>query len=577
MARFGTLGLVLTFSAVAATAAAQTGQPSPAVLSPYVAATAVKPGESVRLALRVVVPEGQHLQADRPRDPTLIPTFLWIDQSVAKVREVVFPQTTDFRVEGLPDLLAVFEHEFTIGVEAVVPATQPPGRLVIPARLRYQACNDKVCFAPRTVETRWEFAISAGGGARDASVAGWFTSIAFGKGRPLDSKIPPPAVTRARPGEVGSKGANALDNFDVLGMTGGYQSTADFLTFIKDAEAGKEQKGMLAGRGPLAILAIVFLGGLALNLTPCVLPMIPINLAIIGAGAQAGRRHRGFALGATYGAAMALAYGILGLVVILTAGTFGAINASPWFNVAMAVLFVAMALAMFDVITVDFSRLSSRIRFGDESRGTFLLAFSMGAVAAILAGACVAPVVIQVVLFASDLYARGNSMALALPFVLGLGMAVPWPVAGAGIARMPKPGAWMVRVKQAIGAFILGTAIYYGYLAYELFANRWVDPAEVAASAENQLKEGWYSSVDDGLAEAARDNTPVLLDFWATWCKNCLVMDKSTLADPRVKEALAGYTKIKIQAENADTEPATTLMRRFKAVGLPTYVILRPR
>ena len=72
-------------------------------------------------------------------------------------------------------------------------------------------------------------------------------------------------------------------------------------------------------------------------------------------------------------------------------------------------LFVVLALAMFDVIEIDFSRWSSRIRFGEQSRGTFLLAFAMGAVAALLAGACVAPVVIQVVLFASNLYARGNA------------------------------------------------------------------------------------------------------------------------------------------------------------------------
>ena len=75
----------------------------------------------------------------------------------------------------------------------------------------------------------------------------------------------------------------------------------------------------------------------------------------------------------------------------------------------------------------------------------------MGAVAALLAGACVAPVVIQVVLFSSNLYATGTTIALALPFFLGVGMAIPWPIAGAGLAALPKPGVWMVRVKQAFG------------------------------------------------------------------------------------------------------------------------------
>jgi len=232
---------------------------------------------------------------------------------------------------------------------------------------------------------------------------------------------------------------------------------------------------------------------------------------------------------------------------------------------------------MFDVIVVDFSKWSSGIRFGAEGRGTVVLAFSMGAVAALLAGACVAPVVIQVVLFASDLYAKGSAVALALPFVLGLGMALPWPIAGAGIARLPKPGMWMVRVKQVMGVFILATAAYYGYLAYELLSNRWVDPAQVAARAQEQLKSGWYASIDEGLAVASRDKTPVLIDFWATWCKNCLVMDETTLADPAVKNALAHYTKVKFQAEDTEAEPAASLMRRFQAVGLPHYVILKPR
>src|SRR6185436_234081 len=115
-----------------------------------------------------------------------------------------------------------------------------------------------------------------------------------------------------------------------------------------------------------------------------------------------------------YGFAMAVVYGILGLVVILTAGTFGTINSSPWFNLGIAVLFVVLGLAMFDVLFIDFSKYSTRFAGGGQ-RGSVALAFTMGAVSALLAGACVAPVVIQVVLFSSNLYATGTTVALALP------------------------------------------------------------------------------------------------------------------------------------------------------------------
>src|SRR5207245_6728058 len=160
-----------------------------------------------------------------------------------------------------------------------------------------------------------------------------FKRIPFGRG-----ERPSPESRAPSPGSRAPSPVAALDNFMVLGTTGGYRGSADFLKFIHDAEAGVKPRGLPEGRGPFAILLLVFLGGLALNLTPCVLPMIPINLAIIGAGTQAGAgqgfpsRSRGFLLGAAYGSGMALVYGILGLVVILTAGTFGTINASPWFN-----------------------------------------------------------------------------------------------------------------------------------------------------------------------------------------------------------------------------------------------------
>jgi thiol:disulfide interchange protein DsbD len=559
------------------------GQAQPArpraTVTPIVERDAIRAGSPARAALQVSLPETFHVQSNKPRDPDLIPTVLRVDPPAGvTVEEIVYPKSTE--IQQLGQTLDVFEREFPIGVALRIAAGTPPGDITVPVHLRYQACDDKVCYAPLTADSHWTLRVVAPAspigpaGHRDV-----FAGIAFGHGEaPAAASVAVATPSRppaARP--AGESGLAALDRFDVLAATGGYLGRDDFLEFIHNSESGIKQRGLFEGRGPLAILLIVFLGGLALNLTPCVLPMIPINLAIIGAGSQAGSRGRGFLLGSVYGAAMALVYGVLGLIVILTAGTFGTINSSPWFNLGIAALFVVLGLAMFDLINIDFSRFASGFRARDDSRGTVLLAFTMGGVAALLAGACVAPVVIQVVLFSSNLYATGTTIALALPFCLGIGMAIPWPIAGAGLAALPKPGRWMVRVKQGLGVVILITAAYYGYLGYELLSNRWVDATAVTSSVEEKVKEGWHRSLADGLATAERENKPVLIDMWATWCKNCLTMDKTTLQNADVKAALSGYVKIKFQAEEPDVPPAKDLMRRFDAVGLPAYVILRPK
>jgi thioredoxin:protein disulfide reductase len=103
-----------------------------------------------------------------------------------------------------------------------------------------------------------------------------------------------------------------------------------------------------------------------------------------------------------------------------------------------------------------------------------------------------------------------------------------------------------------------------------------VDAGEVSSSVQEKLKEGWHSSLAAGLAQAEREQKPVLIDLWATWCKNCLTMDKTTFKNEDVRTALEGYVKIKYQAEQPDEEPAKSIMQRFDAVGLPTYVVLKP-
>ena len=548
-------------------------------VAPLVEADGVRAGSDAHVALQVTLPDGFHVQSNKPRDPLLIPTELKIDAPAGmSVAETVFPPTIDVKLAGTDQPLAVFERTFLIGVRLAVSSSAATGDVRVPAKLRYQACDATTCYAPTTVTAEWRLRVVPAGTAVAATHPDVFGQIAFGRGEaPVRTSAPPAGQAAGGDSGGADPGVGRLDDFTVLGTTGGYLGTSAFLTFVHDAENGVHQRGLFEGRGPLAILLIVFIGGLALNLTPCVLPMIPINLAIIGAGSQAGSRGRGFLLGGAYGAAMAVVYGGLGLIVILTAGSFGTINASPWFNLGIFVLFMVLALAMFDVITIDFSRFSRGIRLADASRGTFVVAFVMGAVAALLAGACVAPVVIQVVLFSSNLYAKGHAVALALPFLLGAGMAIPWPIAGAGIAALPKPGAWMVRVKQVFGVVIAATALYYGYEAYGLFANRFVDATEVASSVDEKVKAGWHRSLAEGLEAAAREGKPVLIDMWATWCKNCLTMDKTTLADRDVESALSGYVRIKFRAEDPDQQPAKAVMQRFDAVGLPTYVILRPK
>lgn len=374
----------------------------------------------------------------------------------------------------------------------------------------------------------------------------------------------------------------AADQMDVTAAGSGYLATDDFLALLDQAEGnGATRSGFgLFVTDPVAFvrqsgiafaLIFILIGGLALNLTPCVLPMIPINLTIIGAGAQAGSKKRGFALGAVYGLGMALVYGALGLVVVLTGSRFGTLQSSPWFSLSIALIFAVLGLAMFDVFHIDFSSFQTAGNT-PQKRGRFMIAFSMGAVAALLAGACVAPVVIAVLLLAANIYEVNPAAGLSLPFLLGLGMALPWPFAGAGLSFLPKPGAWMARVKYALGALIFLFALYYGRLAFRGFR-----PAEVA-----MLHDKAHLVIDGatnaGFAEALNDarlaGVPVMIDFGASWCKNCEVMERTTFKNEEVKERLANYRFIRYNAEDPGDPETRAVLEKFNVQGLPTYVVL---
>ena len=176
----------------------------------------------------------------------------------------------------------------------------------------------------------------------------------------------------------------------------------------------------------------------------------------------------------------------------------------------------------------------------------------------------IAPVVIMVLVFAAERYQAGNFFALGLPFLLGVGMALPWPLAGAGLAVLPKPGRFMIAVKYLFGAVILAAAVFYGVTGWRLLPGSYSPEAEV-------------EHLRSRLALALEERKPVLIIFWATWCKNCVEMEKEVLPAPEVQKELERYTLVHFQAEDPSDPAVAGLMNRWELPGLPAFVILTPR
>ncbi len=416
----------------------------------------------------------------------------------------------------------------------------------------WQACStDGTCFMP---ETKILAVIPSAG------------DLAAGKFSLPETEKEPPAGD----GPEGSLWEPApeilmLPHYRIVNTAVGYRNADEFADFLKSDGPDDEALPAFAGKSVWMILILVLLGGLALNLTPCVLPLVPVNLAMLASGGENMEfsRNKRIMRGVVYGAGIALAYGMLGVIVVLTGSQVGMLASSWVFNAVAAVIFLVLALSMFGLFQIDLSRFGAGIRLPSSMKliGLFL----MGAFSAVLAGACVAPVLAAVLLEAASLYTAGNWSGLLLPFLLGLGMALPWPLAAAGMSLFPRPGAWMNYVKYALGGLILILGGYYAWLSAGILMTEQAHRTAVEAQG--------IAQVANALETAEKSGKRVLLDFGAPWCKNCTAMEDWVFPEPAVQKELQNMIIVRI---NVDLPENKELTERFAVPGVPCYAIIVP-
>lgn len=218
------------------------------------------------------------------------------------------------------------------------------------------------------------------------------------------------------------------------------------------------------GTSPMAALPLLFVAGLLTSLTPCVYPMIPITVALVGQesiGAQKSR-WRPLLLTLSYVFGVAIVYALLGVIAGMSGTIFGTISSNPWLYFLQANVLLLAGLFMLDVFTftIPASTLAWATRVGGG--GHYGGAFAMGSVSGLVAAPCGAPVMAAVLTWVT----RTQSAVLGFIylFVFSLGMCALLVVVGVSsgsAAGLPKAGAWMLRVKRIFGFIMLGVAEYY--------------------------------------------------------------------------------------------------------------------
>jgi len=537
----------------------------------------VKAGEELKFSLNLSIKEGWHIHSNKPNDPSLIPSKLTSGDKSFIIFQVNYPKAIELKSDISDKPLVVFEGDVIITGAIKIPADAKAGKVKIPLIFSYQGCNDKSCMPPSDVKSIIEVTIEAAAEKQAAPV------------QPSDAEI--------KKNEV----ENKAETLPVVEET-----KTQAVDTSKTVKEEVKENSDFESRGFLLNLLIIFIGGLALNLTPCVYPLIPITIGYFG-GQTEGRTGKLFVLGLLYVLGLSITYSVVGVVTALSGSLFGALLQSTAVIIIICLIFVALALSMFGLY--EFKLPDSWVMKAGGARSGRFGAFFMGLTMGIVAAPCVGPFVFSLITIvakkADPLY------GFIVFFVLSLGLGLPYlllALFSGKLKSLPRAGLWMEAVKHIFGFVMIGMALYFAAPLIPRAINHYVLPVygiivsiyllffDKSANSSKGFKNfktvlsiaviiasvyfGWpvkedhgnWQNFDANVYAQSIGKDKIIIDFWADWCVQCKEFDAKTFSNEKVKEALKDFKGFKSDLTSSNDE-VSKIYKDFKIISLPTVLI----
>jgi thiol:disulfide interchange protein DsbD len=545
-----------------------------------------RPGDSTMLAVVANIQKGYHINADARQVKTFedfkpYPTKLTVmeaDEGMT-IEAPRYPKAVALSVQYAAEPLMSFEGKTIIYLPIKLEETLAAGKAQLKLQFEYQACADNYCQFPKKLEVA-ETLMIVDEGAISKINQELFDGFSV-------------ASAAASPGKVA---------FDLFGWS-----------FSIDASSGL---------GLLLLLITAAFGGLLLNFTPCVLPLIPIKIISLSNAAQ--NRRQCFMLGLTMSLGVLAFWLALGVVIALVAG-FSATNQLfqyPAFTIAVGVIIAIMATGMFGFFSM---RLPNFVYMINPEQDTLHGSFGLGILAAILSTPCTAPFMGAAAAWAAT---RPPSTTLSTFAAIGIGMALPYLVLSASpgmVKKMPKTGPASILIKQVMGLFMLAAAAYFiGVGVSAMFVSPPNPPSRfywwpvmllviaagvwlvyrtlqiasgrkirafftcagvvlIALSAWGSIRltdKGpidWVYYTEKGYQEAVDAGKVVAMVFSAEWCLNCKALEKGVLDDPAIVELFANPQIVPMKVDITGNNPAgKAKLREVGNLTIPLLIIFSP-